>query len=81
MFVDLCEVNKQWMPAAHSVKELWEKLERLLKEAEEITSLIKLPLPDYAYQVLPNLHFWPTQTSGPFEYQFQPWFDPEAHQA
>jgi hypothetical protein len=81
MFVDLRETNKQWMPAARSVKELSEELERLLKEAEEIASILKLPLPDYAYQVLPNLRFLPTQTSQPFEYQFQPWFAPEAHQA
>jgi hypothetical protein len=81
MFVDLHEVNKHWMPAARSVKELWEELERLLKEAEEIASLIKLLLPDYAYQVLLKFRFQPTQASGPFEYQFQPWFDPEAHQA
>jgi hypothetical protein len=44
MFVDLRETNKQWMPAACSVKELWEELERLLKEAEEIASILKLPL-------------------------------------
>jgi seryl-tRNA synthetase len=49
MFVDLHEVNKQWMPATCSVRELWDELERLLKEAEEIASLIKLPLPKYTY--------------------------------
>jgi hypothetical protein len=81
LFVELHEANKQWMPTAHSIKELWEELEKLLKEAEEITSLIKLPLPDYMYQILPNLCFLLTQASEPFEYQFQPWFDPEAHQA
>jgi hypothetical protein len=79
--MELRETNKQWVPAARSVKELWEELERLLKEAEEIASFLKLPLPDYAYQILPNLRFWPIQDSEPFEYQFQPWFDPEAHQA
>jgi hypothetical protein len=78
--MELHETNKQWMPAACSVKELWEELERLLKEVEEIASFLKLPLPDYAYQILLNLRFLPTQASKPFEYQFQPWFDPEAHQ-
>jgi hypothetical protein len=81
MFVDLRKVNKQWMPVACSVKEFWDELERLLKEVEEIASLIKLPLPEYAYQVLLKLRFRPTQASGPFKYQFQPWFNPEAHQA
>jgi hypothetical protein len=76
--MELRKTNKQWMPAAHSVKELWEELERLLKEVEEIASFFKLPLPDYAYQILPNLHFLLTQAS---KYQFQSWFDPEAHQA
>jgi seryl-tRNA synthetase len=79
--VELHETNKQWMLMACSVKELWEELEKLLKEAEEITSLIKLPLPDYMYQILPNLHFLPAQASEPLKYQFQPWFDPKAHQA
>jgi uncharacterized protein (DUF1800 family) len=79
--MELRETNKQWMPMARSVKELWEELEGLLKEAEEIASFLKLPLPDYAYQVLPNLCFLPTQASEPFKYQFQPWFNPEAHQA
>jgi hypothetical protein len=36
--MELHETNKQWMPTACSVKEFWEELERLLKEAEEITS-------------------------------------------
>ena len=81
MFVELRKTNKQRMPAARSIKELWEELEKLLKEAEEVTSLTKLPLPNYAYQILPQLCFRPTQASKPFRYQFQPWFDPEALQA
>jgi hypothetical protein len=53
----------------------------LRKEAEEVALQTKLPLPDYAYQILPRLRFQSTQDSEPFEYQFQPWFDLEAHQA
>jgi hypothetical protein len=64
-----------------NLKELWLELEKLRKEAEEVALQTKLPLPDYTYQVLLRLHFQSTQDSQPFKYQFQPWFDPEAHQA
>jgi hypothetical protein len=59
------------MPTKRSIKELWEELEGLGKEAEEIALQMKLSLPDYAYQVLPRLCFLPTciPTSEPFEYQ------------
>jgi hypothetical protein len=77
----ICETNKQWMPMMCSLKELWLELEKLRKEAEEVALQTKLPLPDYMYQVLPRLRFQSTQDSEPFKYQFQPWFDPEAHQA
>ena len=81
MFVELHETNEQQMPAARSIKELWEELEKLLKEAEEVASLTKPPLPNYAYQIFPQLCFRPTQASKPFGYQFQPWFDLQALQA
>jgi hypothetical protein len=69
------------MPTKRSIKELWEELEELGKEAEEIALQTKLLLPNYVYQILLRLCFLPMLTSEPFKYQFQPWFDPEAHQA
>jgi hypothetical protein len=78
VLVDLREQNRQWMPASRSVKELKETLERLGIEAEGIARQTTLPLPEYAYQILPLLLYKLTSTSGAFEFQFQPWFDPEA---
>jgi hypothetical protein len=81
MFIDLRETNKQWMPATSSIKAIWNELEELRKEAEATARKTALPLPEYAHQILPLLRFQPTDTTEPFEYQFQPWFHPEAHQA
>ena len=37
------------MPAARSLKELWDELEGLRQEAEKIASQTRIPLPEYAY--------------------------------
>ena len=55
-----------------------ETLERLCIEAEGIACRTTLPLPEYTYQILPLLLYKLTSTSGALEFQFQPWFDPEA---
>jgi hypothetical protein len=80
MYVELREKNKQWMPVARSLKELWDKLMRIGLESEKIVGQTKLPLPEYAYHLLPLVRVQLMGTS-PFEFQFQPWFDLEAHQA
>jgi hypothetical protein len=80
MDVELREKNKQWMPVAHSLKELWDELMRIGLESEKIAAQMKLPLPEYAYHLLPLVRVQLTGTS-PFEFQFQPWFDLKAHQA
>jgi hypothetical protein len=53
MYVELREKNKQWMPVAHSLKELWDELMRIGLESEKIAVQTKLPLPEYAYRLLP----------------------------
>ena len=44
LFVELRLTNKQWMPVARSLKELWDELEGLRLEAEKIASQTRLPL-------------------------------------
>jgi hypothetical protein len=80
LFMELRLTNKQWMPMARSLKELWDELEGLRLEAEKIASQTRLPLPEYMYQLLPLIRFELTD-SHCFEHQFQSWFNPEAHQA
>jgi hypothetical protein len=80
MYVELREKNKQWMPVARSLKELWDELMRIGLESKKITVQTKLPLPEYAYHLLPLVQVQLTGTSL-FKFQFQPWFDLEAHQA
>jgi hypothetical protein len=77
LIVELRQTNKQWMPVARSLKELWDELEGLRQEAEKIASQTRLPLPEYAYRLLPLVRL-KLEGSQPFEYQFQSWFDPEA---
>ena len=80
MYVELREKKRQWMPVAHSLKELWDELVWIGLKSEKIAALMKLPLPEYAYRLLPLVRVQ-LMRSPPFKFQFQPWFDLEAHQA
>ena len=81
MYMELREKNKQWMLVACCLKELWDKLVRIGLESEKIVVQMKLPLPKYSYHLLPLVVRVQLMGSLPFEFQFQPWSDPEAHQA
>jgi hypothetical protein len=81
LVVELRKKNKQWMPVAHSIRELGSELENLRKDAEAIAQKTSLPLPEYVHWILPLLLYRLTDISEALECQFQPWFNPEAHQA
>jgi hypothetical protein len=49
LVMELHEKNKQWMPVACSIQELWSELENLHKEAEVIAQKTSLPLPGYMH--------------------------------
>jgi hypothetical protein len=63
MYVELREKNKQWMPVTRSLKELWDELMQIGIESEKIVAQMKLPLPEYAYRLLPLVRVQLTGTS------------------
>ena len=69
------------MPPKRSIKALWSELDKLCQEAETIALQTTLLIPEYAFNTLPLICFQATDMTEPFEFQFQLWFDPEAHQA
>ena len=69
------------MPLKHSTKVLWSELDKLHQEAKMIALQTMLPIPEYTFNTLLLVCFQPTDMTEPFKFQFQLWFDPEAHQA
>ena len=69
------------MPLKRSIKALWSEIDELRREAETIALQTTLPIPEYTFNTLPLICFQATDTTEPFEFQFQLWFDPKAHQA
>jgi hypothetical protein len=79
--IDLPIHNRQWKPSARAIKNLWENLQTEAIEAEQAALRTNLPLPDYAFELVPRLCYRTSPTDPPFEYQFQIWFAPQAHYA
>ena len=79
--IDLRLNNKQWLPSARAIKGLWENFRQEVAEAEAAAQRTNLPLPDYAFTLVPRLSFQDSSDDPPFEYQFQIWFTPQAHYA
>ena len=79
--IDLPQHNKQWKPSKRALKSLWENLQLAVTKAETAAKLSNLPLPDYAFKLVPRLCFQDSLEDPPFEYQFQCWFAPQAHYA
>ena len=79
--IDLPIHNRQWKPSARAIKKLWENLQTEAIEAEQAALRTNLPLPDYAFELVPRLCYRTSPTDPPFEYQFQIWFAPQAHYA
>jgi len=77
--VDLRLTNRQWKPSNRAIKNLWENLQLAVTEAEKAAQRTNLPLPDYAYSLVPRLRYQVVPDDPPFEYQFQIWFAPQAH--
>lgn len=79
--IDLPKSHSQWKPSTRALKNLWENLQSSVADAEKAARLTNLPLPDYAFSLVPRLLYRVTENDPPFEYQFQIWFEPQAHYA
>ena len=77
--VELRLHNKQWKPVVRALKNLQENLHTAMAEAEKVARLTNLPIPDYAFELVPRLCYQISPDDTPFELQFQIWFAPQAH--
>ena len=79
--IDLHVTNKQWKLSNCAIKNLWERLQLSITEAEQEAQHMNLPLPDYAFMLVPRLHYQDAPDDPLFKYQFQIWFALQAHYA
>ncbi len=79
VWIELRHTNHQWKPSARALKGLEEDLRQAIAQAEDVAARTQLPLPDYAYELVPRLCYRDDPDAPLFEYQFQLWFDAEAH--
>jgi len=74
-YLDMRQVNRQWLPSPAALRGLRESFLEVVGEAEKVAPLTNLPLPDYAFNLVPRLLFRSHNEAAIFELQFQPWFD------
>ena len=79
--IELPMHNRQRKPANRDIKGLKEAFLEAVSRAEKCAARTNLPLPDYAFTLVPRLSYQLTPVDPPFEYQFQCWFAPQAHYA
>ena len=77
--IELHQTNRQWKPSSRALRSLERDLIPAITQAEEAAKLTKLPLPEYAFDLVPRLCYRDSPDDPFFEYQFQIWFEPEAH--
>ena len=77
--IELHQTNWQWKPSSRALRNLEGDLVFAINQAEEAAKLTKLPLPEYAFELVPRLCYCNSPDDPFFEYQFQIWFKLEAH--
>ncbi len=77
--IELHQTNRQWKPSPRALRSLERDLVSVITQAEEAAKLTKLPLPEYAFELVPRLCYRDAPDDPFFEYQFQIWFELEAH--
>ena len=77
--IELRQTNRQWKPSPQALRSLEGDLIPAITQAEEAAKLTKLPLPEYTSDLIPCLCYHNSPDDPFFEYQFQIWFEPEAH--
>ena len=77
--IELHQTNWQWKPSSRALRNLEGDLVFAINQAEEAAKLTKLPLPEYAFELVPCLCYCDSPDDPFFEYQFQIWFKLEAH--
>ena len=77
--IELHQTNRQWKPSSRALRNLEGDLVSAINQAEEAVKLTKLPLPEYAFELVPRLCYCDSPDNPFFEYQFQIWFELEAH--
>ena len=77
--IELHQTNRQWMPTSRALRSLETDLRLAISQAEKAARRTNLPLPDYAFELVPRLCYRDSPDDPFFEYQFQLWFEPEAH--
>ncbi len=77
--IELRQTNRQWMPTSRALRSLEKDLRLAISQAEEAARCTNLPIPEYAFELVPRLCYRDSPDDPFFEYQFQLWFEPEAH--
>ena len=77
--IELHQTNRQWKPSPRALRSLERDLIPAITQAKEAAKLTKLPLPEYAFDLVPRLCYCDSPDDPFFKYQFQIWFEPEAH--
>jgi hypothetical protein len=67
------------MPTSRALQSLEKDLRLAISQAEEAARGTKLPLPEYAFELVPRLCYRDSPDDPFFEYQFQLWFELKAH--
>ena len=77
--IELYQTNRQWMPTSQALRGLEDELQLAITQPKEAAQCTKLPLPEYAFELMPHLCYRDSPDDSFFEYQFQIWFELEAH--